>query len=251
MFFDIESGYLDRKLYTIDNKLNELSVNMYEALANEHQITESVANASKSTFKQIIATIVSWFMSLKTQLLSSLKEKMREKEMVDHIKKLREEIKQSPDEKVTVTNIWYIEGTFVHAVNELTPYIEAMGKMNFNSVSELDKVLDTFYNKLEKWNGALERASKEKTTITKAKMLTFLDKELNGRSDVFDTINRCMKMLEKLESDARITEKRLKIAGDSVIPEHVSIFRKAIIRFTSFIKKWCVKIITLTTLIIG
>ena len=251
MFFDFESCYLDQKLFTIDNNLIELYTDLVESYEETHYISESVSKRADSKFSKIITTIISWFMSLKNDITSSLNAKMREKKMVDHLKQMREEVKNNPNEKVTVTNVWYIQGMLLKAVDDLEPYIKSFGDMKFTTTAQIENTLNEFYEKLDKWDKALEEASKQTTVMTKAKLLSFIDKEISGTSKVYDTINRCLKAFERIQNDAKIMEKRYNIVGPSILPEKVPFFRRIFMKFTSFVKRWIIKIMQIFLLVVG
>jgi len=247
-----------------DNKVALAQADFMEALAEyvescmcDDQIfvekkkeTESLMVKTKKFFANLIAAFQNFIATVQVELDG----KIRSSEFENKLRKLHTELKEGEKggiKTVEVHDVWSMKDKYLDCVNDLKQYAKKFCEMKYKRTSEIDNDIIQFNTKMEKYKQELETVSKKTIVVPISKMIDFIEDEVSGRSKVMDTLNDAITLLQQMNKDCELIEKRRDILGPDIIPKHIGFLRRIATNISSFFKHWAVKIITTIVFIVG
>ena len=256
--------FLTEACVMFDNKVALAQADFMEALASftescmddDYLFTEKKKEKESLMIrtKKFFANLIAAFQNFKATVQVELNRKVRASEFQNKLRKLHKELKEGEKggiKHVEVHDVWTMRDKYLECVTELKKYAKKFAEMKYTKTRDIDNDITQFNTLMEKYKKELEEASAKMITVPISKMLDFVEDEVNGRSRVMDTLNDAITLLEQMNKDCELIEKRTDILGPDVIPKHVGFLRQIAYSISGFFKRWAVKIITTVVFIIG
>ena len=256
--------FLTEACEIFDNKVALAQVEFMEALTtftescfDEEQIFTEKKKEKESLMirtKKFFANLIAAFQNFKATIQVELDRKVRASEFENKLRKLHKELKEGQKngiKYVEVHDIWTMRDKYLSCVDELKKYARKFAEMKYTKTGQIDDDISSFNTIMERYKKDLEDASKKMITVPLTKMLDFVEDEVSGRSKVMDTLNDAITILQQMDKDCELIEKRKDILGPDIIPKHVGFLRKIAYSISGFFKRWAVKIITTIVFIVG
>lgn len=247
-----------------DNRLTSIQVDFIEALATytESCLDEDIIFTEKKKEKEsflvrtrkFFANLIAAFQNFKSTIQVELDKKVRGADFDNKLRKLHKELKlgQANGVKtVKVHDVWTMKNKYLESVTELKKYAKKFAEMKYTKTNDIDNDVIQFNKIMEKYKKELEEASEKMIEVPLNKMLDFVEDEVSGRSKVMDTLNDAISILQQMNNDCELIEKRTEILGPDIIPKHIGFLRKIANSISGFFKRWAVKVITTIVFIIG
>ena len=256
--------FLTEACEMFDNKVSTAQAEFMEALASfcenclddNYVFTENKKEKDSLIIrtKKFFANLIAAFQNFKATIQVELNRKIRSSEFQNKLRKLHKELKEGEKggiQHVEVHDVWTMRDKYLKCVCDLKKYAKKFAEMKYTKTREIDEDITQFNTTMEKYKKELEQASEKMITVPISKMIDFVEDEVNGRSRVMDTLNDAITLLEQMNKDCELIEKRIEILGPDIIPKHVGFLRKIAGNISGFFKRWAVKIITTIVFIIG
>ena len=180
--------------------------------------------------------------------------KVRSAEFETRLRKLHKELKEGQKggiKDVEVHDVWTMTNKYLRCVDELKRYAKKFAEMKYKRTSQIDDDISQFNTIMERYKNELEEASKKTIEVPLKDMLDFVEDEISGRSNVMSTLNDAITILQQMDKDCELIEKRKDILGPDIIPKHIGFIRRIAYSISGFFKKWAVKIISTVVFIVG
>jgi predicted nucleic acid-binding Zn-ribbon protein len=127
--------------------------------------------------------------------------------------------------------------------DDLWKEAKKFAKIKYKNVSQIDRDLDVFNNKMKKYETQLDQIENKKVKVNIDDAINFLSKEIGQNSQVMKTIEDSEQRVKELEQAAMLLEEQRNILGSDIIPKHVSLIKRVTGSITSFIRRKVSKII--------
>lgn len=147
------------------------------------------------------------------------------------------ELKSQGGKIVEVYNAPKICNYYNSTIVSLSPLFKRIQKNQYNDLDSMDKDLMELENNINTAYRAIDVMSKEKIKVTIDEYIKFLEREINGNSTTFKTMDTCEKELKLMQSEALKLENQRKSLGPEIIGKKISIFKRVSLAITKFIKK--------------
>lgn len=256
-------GFLEEASMMFENSINLAQANfisesvfeIFES-CNEDQIyVEKGKDSLGVSIKKFFAKLITAFQNLHYSIKIEVDKKVRSVEFQNKLRSLHTELKEAKkdgNKNVSVIDIWTLREKYLETVKELKQYSKKITKMNYSKTSEIDDDIKSFNSTMEKYKEELETLSKKTVTVSLDRMIDFVEDEISGQSKVLNSLNDAIALLEQMNKDCIILEKRKDILGpDVLVTKRIGFIRRIATSISSFFKKWAVKIITTFVLIVG
>ena len=256
--------FLTEACEIFDNKVSTAQAEFMEALASfyENCLDDNFIFTEKKTEKESLiirtkkffANLIAAFQNFKATIQVELNKKVRASEFQNKLRKLHKELKEGEKggiKHVEVHDVWAMRDKYLECVSDLKKYAKKFAEMKYTKTREIDDDIVQFNTTMEKYKKELEKVSEKMITVPISKMIDFVEDEINGRGRVMNTLNDAITLLEQMNKDCELIEKRTEILGPDIIPKHVGFLRKIAYSISGFFKRWAVKIITTIVFIIG
>lgn len=244
--FSDESSIFDTSINRLNIEFMEAISNYIEAYSVDEYISESEKDSLVVTIKKFFAGIISSLRSFVDSIKQEVSKNSRFAKTDSQLHKMHKELVAKKEEgckEVKVVDVWNLEKIYIKDVEDLKTLAKKFSKMKYTRVSDLNNDMAEFNKLYEKSEKELEEASEKLIVVPIDKMINFVEDEISNRSTVFDSINDCITLMEKMKDDACNLEKQYTALGPDMIPKHMSFIRKMSISITTFIKKWVGKFI--------
>lgn len=212
--------------------------------------TDSLVVKTKKFFANLIAAFQNFIATVQVEL----DRKVRSSEFKSNLRKLHAELKEGGKggiREVEVHDVWSMSAKYTECVSELKKYAKKFTEMKYKHVSDIDRDTEEFNKIMEKYKSELSEVSNKMIVVPINKMINFVEDEISGRSHVMDGLNDVIALLQQMNKDCELIEKRRDILGPDIIPKHIGLLRRFGNWVCSLIKPIAVKIITRVALLIG
>ena len=235
---------------SLDNAYMELiqaSANFTEGVYEEGYITEKAYDTFTTKLKKFFAEVINALKKFKDYLKQQIMATVRKKEYNRRLHKLREELREKSSlgiAYIETTDIISLANTYIDMVDDLKRYSIKFSKMKYSTVTEIERDIDSYKDKVEDYEKKLEKLMDKKIKMSTQKMLNFVEREISDQSHVMMTIADCMDTIEQIEDQVDSLEKKKDIIGADILTRHTGGIRYTVRSFSLFVKKWVVKVIT-------
>lgn len=212
--------------------------------------TDSLVTKTKKFFANLVAAFQNFIATIQVEL----DRKVRSSEFKSKLRKLHAELKEGGKggiREVEVHDVWAMTTKYTECVSELKKYAKRFTEMKYKHVSDIDRDTEEFTKIMEKYKSELSEVSEKTIVVPINKMINFVEDEISGRSHVMDGLNDVIALLQQMNKDCELIEKRRDILGPDIIPKHIGLLRRFGNWVCSLVKPIAVKIITRVALIIG
>ena len=244
-----------------DNKIDNANVDMMygitsfmESCNDDLFIEKKVQQSFTVKVKNFFAELVAAFKHFVDSITIEVNKRVRSAEFDKKLRALHKELhekKRSGVSTVTVNDVWGMRDKYLAATKGLKKIAQRMSKCNYKHVQQIDDDIEVFEKTMEEYKEALEEASSKKVEVSIDKMLEFIEDEVSGRGHVISSLNDAVAMLEQMQKDCELMATKEALYGADVIAKHASVLRRVGTSISKFIKKWSVKIISTTIILIG
>lgn len=247
-----------------DNKIKLTEAEFMEALTKftESCLDDDILYTEKKketeTFgiriKKFFANLVAAFQNFIATIQVEVDRKVRSSEFKNNLRKLHAELKEGQKggiQTVEVHDVWNLKDKYLECVSELKGYAKKFCEMKYKRTDEIDKDISQFNSIMNDYKKELEEVSKKTVVVPITKMINFVEDEVSGRSKVMDSLNDAITILQQMNKDCELLEKRKDILGPDIIPKHVGFLKRIATGICGFFKYWAVKIITTIVFIVG
>jgi hypothetical protein len=130
-------------------------------------------------------------------------------------------------------------------VDDLWKEAKRFPKVKYNTVSEIDRDLLKFDDKIAKYDEKLDEIEKHKVKIKIDDAIEFMSREIGGNTQIMKTIEECELKVREMDRNAQVLEQRRNILGADIIPKHVSLIKRIVNSITKFIRNKVSKFISI------
>ena len=204
--------------------------------------------------KKFFANLIAAFQNFIATIQVELDRKTRSAEFKNKLRALHEELRKGSKNgirEVEVHDVWTMTNKYTDCVNDLKKYAKKFANMKYKHVSDIDEDIEEFNKKMESYKKELQEVSEKKIVVSLKKMIDFVEDEISNRSHVMQSLNDVITMLQQMNKDCELIEKRRDILGADIIPKHVGLIRKFGSWVCSLLKPIAVKIITNIAFLVG
>lgn len=204
---------------------------------------DSLWDSIKKFFAQIVETINTYA----RDLLARIEDTIRKKEIHRKLKQLRSELKEQSGKgakTVRVMDVWKYRDTYLRMNKDLWKRAKRFAKTKYTKTYEIEDDLKEFDDTVSSYTAKLEEIQNSTIEVSTLKMLSFVEDELRGKSDVIATLNDSMTKFREMERDALNLKTRYAILGSDVLPKHVNFIKRMARSITNFVHRCVVKFIT-------
>ena len=245
IFFEYETSFKDSMQYT--NTCLENAIFTYtEDLLTNHYVTEAVKESLWTRLKQFFTKIILSFKDFIKELQIKIENVVNQKQIQRKLHEMHKELKDKEsmgNKTVEMVDYWEMERTFNKYHKDLMNYAKKFSKIKYTKTWQIEDDLNEFNELINKCNNELDKISQKKIKVQIKKALEFVEDEIRGKSEVFESINESIKDFSEIEQLASNLKTRMDILGADVIPKHVGFIQKMVNAIGAFIRKWSVKII--------
>ena len=234
-----------------DYRVNKINVELIEAVAeyvestiDDIYITEAKKDSLYVKVKKFFVDLIISMKNFINQIKIDVKKKVRDSKNEAKLRKMHKDLKEGKTMFVEVTDIWSLCKYLSSMAKDLKQYTKRIGKMNYTNTREIEEDITKFNKRTENFDTDMEKFMDKKVTVSRQKMIDFVEDEISGRSTVFNTANECIAIIEQMSSDIDSLEKRTKLLGPDVIPKHIGFLRKISIKISTMFKKWISKVVS-------
>lgn len=204
--------------------------------------------------KNFFAEIIAAFQHFIDTIQVEIDKKIRSADYDVKLRNLHKELREGKTKGITTVNVndvWTMREEYLKCVKELKPMAKKFSKVDYKHINEIDNDMDKFESVMEKYKTTLESASEKKIDVPIEKMITFIEDEISGKGKIITSLNDTVALLQQMQKDCDLLEKKKAIYGPDLIPRHVGVLRKVTVKTTKFIKKWSVKIISTAVVLVA
>jgi hypothetical protein len=212
--------------------------------------TDSLVTKTKKFFANLVAAFQNFIATIQVEL----DRKVRSAEFKSKLRKLHTELKEGGKggiREVEVHDVWSMSQKYTECVNDLKKYAKKFANMKYKHVKEIDDDTEDFNRIMENYKAELEAVSKKTVVVPINKMINFVEDEISGRSHVMAGLNDVIAILQQMNKDCELIEKRRDILGPDIIPKHIGLLRRFGKWVTGLIKPIAVKFITNVAFLVG
>ena len=244
--FEEEMKLFESATDRADKQLTQYIIECYEAYSIKSYITEKEHKSLYAHLKEFFSKIITALINFKNAIRNKLKVFASENTLEIRLRNARKElmVKKSQGEKY-VESIDYkkYESTYLKMTDDLWKEAKKFAKIKYKNVSQIDRDLDVFNNKMKKYETQLDHIENKKVKVNIDDAINFLSKEIGQNSQVMKTIEDSEQRVKELEQAAMLLEEQRNILGSDIIPKHVSLIKRVTGSITSFIRRKVSKII--------
>lgn len=230
-----------------NNDLADAIVSYTESLSDHGYITESEQKTLwvkvKEWFSDLIASFKTFQNNIKIKLRVSVTDAGLEVKLRMQKKKLESE-KASGMKKIQTIDLIKYKDTYLKMTKQLWSYAKKFERVRYKTVEQVDSDLEDFNILLNQFEEKLKKIEEKKIKVPIDTAITFVENEISGTSDVMQTINDSITMLEDMKSQAEILTNKRNILGVDVIPRHISLIKRVANSITSFVRRHAAKFIS-------
>lgn len=231
----------------INTELDNAIVTYTESFYNKHYITEKETESLYTSLKKFFLNLITSIRLFYKQTTTKIKNFIRENTIDIKLRKLRKDLEKNKNngaKYVECIDLIKYKRTYLVMVDELWYFTNKFAKGNYKSVKQLDRDMELFEKLYNKYEDQLDEIENYPIRIPIKKAIDFVSKEIDGKSDVIETINNCANRIEELEVLADNIQLKRDNLGKDVIPKHVNFIRKMCNKITSIIRKKVSKFIS-------
>ena len=236
----------DGSMMHIDNALESAILEYTEFVLEEHYITESTNTNLWTKVKQFFTKLILSMKNFIADLDIQIQTKIKEKELKNTLLSLKEEIKnkqESGEKNVSMIDYWKYKNLYLSLNRELYGYAKKFAKVKYTKVYQIEDDMNEFNDIIKEYSEKMQEVSTIKIKVPIKKALTFVESELQGRSDVLKTLNDSIGEFREIEQIAENMRTKMALLGNDVIPKHVGMIEKMVNAISSFIRKWTTRFI--------
>lgn len=234
-----------------DYRVDKLNVELIEAVAeyvestiDDIYVTEAKKDSLYVKVKKFFVELIISMKNFIKQIKIDVEKKMRDSRNEANLRKMHKDLKERNSMYIEVHDIWSLTNYMTKMAKDLKQYTKRIGKMNYNNTREIDEDITGFNKRVENFDTDMEKLMDKRVTVSRQKMIDFVEDEISGRSMVFSSASECIAMIEQMSSDIDSLEKKKNLLGPDIIPKHVGFLRKISIKISSIFKKWISKVIS-------
>ena len=234
-----------------DYRVNKINVELIEAVAeyvestiDDIYITEAKKDSLYVKVKKFFVDLAISMKNFIKQIEIDIKKKIRDSKNEVNLRKMHKDLKERNSVFVEVNDVWSLCNYMTKMAKDLKQYTKRIGKMSYTNTREIEEDITGFNKRVENFDTDMEKLMDKKVTVSRQKMIDFIEDEISGRSTVFSTASECIAMIEQMGSDIDSLEKRKNLLGPDIIPKHIGFLRKIGMRISSIFKKWISKVIS-------
>ena len=242
-----------------ENSLNKASTDLMDSMTefiemyeSTHYITEKRQEFIVTKIKKFISSVIVTLKNFKDSIKIEVSRASREIATDAKLHKMYADLVKMKNEgktTVTVIDVWTLENDYKKSVNRLEKIVKKISKCEYKHVYDMDTDLSAYNKIIDDANETINK-DYEKTTVKPIQtVMNFVEDELSGRSYIMGSIDDCIVLLEGMQNDVDLVEKKKAILGPDVVNRHVSIIRKIVTGVSKFIKGVIVKFMTMVILI--
>ena len=203
--------------------------------------------------KNFFAEIIAAFQHFIDTIQVEIDRKVRKAEFEMKLRALYKELRDRKANGVTtvkVHDIWTMRDEYLNCTKELKKIAKKFSNVDYKHINQIDEDMEKFNQTMEQYKKTLEDASEKMVEVPVEKMITFIEDEVSGKGKVITSLNEAVTMLQQMQKDCDLLEKKKAIYGPDLIPRHVGCLRKVTLSITKFFKKWSVKIISTAAMLV-
>lgn len=242
-----ESSIFDLAIAKSDFEFTEALTSFIEYVSDSFFVTESeqdsLVTSIKKFFANLISAIQNFVNSIKLEIDKNVRWSTTDTKLHKTYKELLKQ-KNAGCKEVKVMDVWTLSKEYVDDVNIMKKLAKKFAKMKYTSSATLNKDISEFNSLFEQCNRELEEIANTVITVPIDKMIQFVEDEISNRSQVFDTLNECITLMQQMKDDTELIQKRYEMLGTDIVPKQVSFIKKVSTKIVTFIKKWVVRILS-------
>ena len=142
-----------------------------------------------------------------------------------------------------MVDYWKYKNLYLSLNQELYGYAKKFAKVKYTKVYQIEDDMNEFNDIIKEYSEKMQEVSTIKIKVPIKKALTFVESELQGRSDVLKTLNDSIGEFREIEQIAENMRTKMALLRNDVIPKHVGMIQKMVNAISSFIRKWTTRFI--------
>lgn len=232
---------------SINNALDNALVTYTESFYDKHYITEKDNKSLYSSIKSFFLNLITSIKLFYKETTIKIKNIIRKNTIDIKLRKLKKQLEQNKEngyKYVECIDLVKYKRVYLLMVNDLWYFTNKFTKGNFKSVKQLDKNMELFDKIYNKYEDQLDEIEEHPIRIPIKKAIDFVSKEIDGKSDVLESINKCANQIEELEVLADNLQLKRDNLGKDVIPKHINFIRRMCNKIVSIVRKKVSKFIT-------
>lgn len=229
------------------NKILEKAIFEYgDFLYNEHYISEKTEDTLWTSLKKFFTILIVSIKDYIKELSIKIEYTIREKQLKNKLKKIREEIldaKNKGKHEIEIMDFWNYRNKYLELNKKLKKYANSFSKIKYTKTWQIEEDMEKFNNIINEYSEIMVDASQETITVNINIALDFVEDEIRGKSEVLKTLNDSMQLFEEMHRIAGNLRTKMDILGADVIPKHVNFIQKIANSISSFVRRFVTKFI--------
>lgn len=243
----LEDASYDSMVAVSDRELESVVLESTIDYSMNHYLTESEKESLWSKFKKFLAAALESFHHFVADFKRKIQDTIQKKQLKKKLTKLKETLqKEQAAGKKTIEYEDFIsyKRLYIKSVDNMKKVHKRMVRMKYKTVDQLEEDFKTFEKLLTDFEKQEKEILSKKKEFPIKTMISFVENEINGDSEVMKTLNVYDSLIADMRSDVKLMERKATILGDDIIPHKIGILRRVLNMIGRFIKKTVVRFVT-------